>query len=130
MNITEFLEARVAEDEALARAALVGMHGEHKDAWDYGGYVLGAERDSTPKQDEFITTWWPQRVLAECATKRVIVVEHELAERSNGIRTSVGCVLCNYDRDYGWEEDGPCKTLRAIASAYSGHPDYQQEWAQ
>lgn len=108
MNITEFLEARIADDEA--------------GAWE----VHRADCDTIASFP--CNCPIPTRIAAECAAKRVITAEHELAERSNGIRTSLGCVLCNYDRDYGWEEVGPCKTLRAIASIYTGQPDYQQEW--
>lgn len=74
LSITEFLEARIAEDEAAAEAASVSMHGErHESQLHYGSYVLSSERDSTAEQDEFILNWWPARVLAECAAKRAIV---------------------------------------------------------
>ncbi len=76
MTITEFLEARIAEDEAQAHAASVSMHGDkHDDQVDWGNYVLGGERDSTEAQDEFIVNWWPDRVLAECFSKRAIIKE-------------------------------------------------------
>jgi len=108
-TITEFLEARIAEDEAQAYNVLVfrmipgtGMPGNQA---------------------------IPDRVLAECAAKRAILAEHEMAIRSDGIRRQEGCVMCNYNRDYGWEETGPCKTLRALAAVYASHPDYRQEWA-
>lgn len=117
MNITEFLEARIAEDEALARAALSGMYGEHHDAWDYAGYVLGADRDSTPKQDEFITVWWPKRVLAECAAKRDLI---EGWEDPNGAGVWEG-----YDAGSAIATD---RAARALAAIYKDHPDYQQEW--
>jgi hypothetical protein len=104
VNITEFLEARIAEDEKLAEAALSGMHGEHHDAWDYAGYVLGTDRDSTPKQDEFVTAWWPQRALAECAAKRE--------------------VLALDDGDYM-----AVAVIKALAAVYKDHPDYQKEWS-
>lgn len=98
-DIVEFLEARIAEDEALARTASVGMHGEHEDAWGWGDYVLGAERDSTPKQDEFITVWWPKRVLAECAAKRAIIPHLQ---------------------DF--------TALEALAYVYKDHPGYDKNW--
>ena len=49
MNITEFLEARIAEDEAEAQVA--------KAEFTHGGYGC----------------YGPARVLAECAAKRAIV---------------------------------------------------------
>lgn len=92
-TITEFLEARIAEDELAA-------------------YDLMGEREG-------------DRTLAECAAKRAIIEEHYWRS-AEGAR---GCGLCNYSRDYGWEETGPCKTVRALAAIYKDHPDYQQEWA-
>ena len=130
MNITEFLEARIADDEELANAALVGMHGKHETAWDYAGYILSSERDSTPKQDEFLTTWWPARVLAECAAKRAIVAEHGRDDDSSADYCETCAVWWKCELGEGpppvaW----PCPTLRALAAVYADHPDYQQEWA-
>jgi hypothetical protein len=115
VNISDFLEARIAEDEALARAALSGIYGEHHDAWDYAGYVLGADRDSTPKQDEFVTAWWPQRALAECAAKWVLVEDWKR-------------VTLEHRRAY--LVDPPlAPVVTAFAAVYKDHPDYQREWA-
>lgn len=115
MNITEFLDARITEDEELANAALNGRHGKHETDWDYGGYVLGAERDATPKQDEFITTWWPARVLAECAAKRKIITEHSPVDPCDAHDAEFKTVTCD--------------TIRTLAAVYKDHPDYQEEWA-
>jgi len=123
MNITEFLEARIGEDEDLARTALVGMHGEHREASHYGDYVLGAERDSTPKQDEFITTWWPKRVLAECAAKRAIIEQHKSYVKEAAASVGIAFVGARG----GQEVTGDA--IRVLAAVYAAHPDYQQEWA-
>ena len=123
MTIREFLEARIAEDEELARAASVGMHGKHEDAWDWGGYVLGADRDSTPKQDEFITAWWPARILAECAAKRAIIAAHAHHVDMGGKE---------YGPGFRFVSDGMVQGLMVaiedLAAVYKDHPDYQQEW--
>ena len=43
MTIIEFLEARIAEDEAQAEKASVSMHGQkHVDQWDYSSYILSS----------------------------------------------------------------------------------------
>ena len=127
-TITDFLLARTAEDEALAQAAEISMHGErHTERWDYTSYVLGAERDSTEAQDMFIREFWPARVLAECAAKRAIILEHseldpcEMDPRFTISRRS-GALS-------GANRPMPCTTIRALASAYSDHPDYQLRWA-
>ena len=110
--ITEFLEARIAEDEALAEAASVSMHGQrHTESWDYSSYVLGCERDATEAQDKFITEWWPSRVLAECAAKRAIIemVRPYLVYQSTS--------------------DTSREFLQVLAAVYKDHPDYDQGWA-
>lgn len=133
MTITEFLEVRITEDEALAEAAAISTHGErHTKRWDYTSYVLAADRDSTAAQDEFITEFWPARVLAECAAKRAISEAHTVItvwpEGTGGSKYYTGskqvCASCDE------RTETPCPTARALAAVYSDHPDYQQEWAQ
>ena len=120
MNITEFLEARIAEDETEAGAASVSMHGKiHEDRGDWSMYVLGAERDSTNAQDDFIVKWWPYRVLAECAAKRKII---EQWVDPDSISLTMGDVDAGHTM-------GIDSAVRALAAVYADHPDYQQEWA-
>lgn len=126
VNITDFLEARIAEDEASAEKAIVSMHGERHDTpYSYGDYVLGSERDSTVEQDEFILRWWPARVLAECAAKRVIIKDH--LEFVYAIESLSAALPGNLNQ----EPDAPWRTApyRNLAAVYSDHPDYQQDWA-
>ena len=105
-NITEFLEARIAEDEAEANAAIANYA---PDEWDNptnaGNYY--------PADIAFWERQTPTRVLAECAAKRAIIEAH----------TEAGpvCMPC--------EHEWPCATIRAVASVYSDRPDYRQEWA-
>lgn len=119
MSIKEFLLARIAEDEALAGAAAISMHGErHTERWDYSSYVLGAERDSTEAQDMFIREFWPARVLAECAAKRAIIADRERIDRNaSDTEWAMGYSDANYS------------ALHALAAVYSDHPDYRSEWA-
>lgn len=118
MNITQFLKARIAEDEETAAALLRDLTGQIED--EYAGVVdekgpmtparlLSAQmwahydgqskRHSFAKGQQIAALANPARVLAECAAKRAI------------IRYS------------------PDETLRHLASVYKDHPDYQQEWA-
>ena len=123
MTITEFLLARIAEDEAVARAAIAPdqMHpyGDRSipaikpDGWgalvdNYLGGPMGAH----------CARHTPTRVLAECAAKRAIVTAHE----ADGF----DCRECG-DR-YG-QSPYPCMTLLHLAAVYAGHPDYLPEWA-
>ena len=86
MNITEFLEARIKEDDV--KATLRTVHAEDC-GWipDEAGYSYPCDCGI------------PERMKAECAAKRAIIVY------------------------------SPPKTLQHLAAVYKGHPDYQQEWA-
>ena len=99
MTITEFLEARVAEDEKNA-----------------GTYVeVLPEGDMAPLF---------RRVLAECAAKRAIIGLHG-ADPANDKPV---CLSCGDWWD-GSPEPFPCPTLKALAAVYSSHEDYDSGWA-
>lgn len=114
MTLTEFLLARIAEDEVAARQARdriyptmwsedVGkMHGQH--------VVAHVERHA------------PDRVLAECETKRRIVADLRQIEDSLQGTDLVPWYEANADWAAG-------RTLRHLAAVYADHPDYQQEWS-
>ena len=87
MSITEFLEARLTEDEQDAKDRRLG---------DYFS-------------DDPIT----DRMFKECAAKRAILDEHELAGE--------WCVTC--------EREHPCPTLKIVAGVYSDHSDYNSQWS-
>lgn len=100
MTITEFLLARIAEDEAAA------------DRVEFRPY-LG---EGAP---ELLTA----RVLAECEAKRQII---ELHQRCN-VHDHPGdeCDACQRCGDGSiW----PCDTLLAVASVYADHPDFDPAW--
>lgn len=105
MNITEFLLARIAEDEAVAfRARGTG--------YDLGCRLAVGEWEGNDSGVEIA----PVRVLAECAAKRRIVEMH---------REGPGGDYCSQcDREPVW----PCVTLRALASVHADHRDYDPEW--
>lgn len=114
MTIVEFIEARLAEDEAAARLRAPTV---------FVGTSMTDMRVSEPES----------RALREVEAKRAILDAHPTAdglspyERSCGIGMSFGCGTCHQDDGiicgYGW-----CPTLRALASVWSDHPDYRQEW--
>lgn len=123
MTITEFLLARIAEDEAAA------------------GLDNTAIRASVGPRS---------RGRAECAAKRAILADHAPSDESyqRMLHDDVGdffiqppmpaCRQCTNSRQ-GWrittEWDAeprivaPCDTIRALASVYADHPDYNPEWA-
>ena len=119
MKLTEFLLARIAEDEALAQVATPGQW-DRDSGWsitapppeDWSGPYVVVETKQR-NDAEFIASHNPARVLAECEAKRRIVELHpEMLEWCQG---------CAY-------EAYPCRTLRALALPYSDHPDYLPEW--
>lgn len=97
-TLPNFLLARIAEDEAVARA-----------------------RGQTSSEGVRGRPWvkpTPARVLAECAAKRRIVEHHTAtpARRHPGY----DCKWCGMT----W----PCFDLRNLAPPYADHPDCRPEW--
>lgn len=122
-TITEFLLARIAEDEEAARLATQGTpsgdgYGPWRESYDDGPTVTvfdyPADRTIVRVEDssdqEHIIRWHPARVLAECEAKRRIV--YYLRADSKGpaplVRTDA--------------------ILRDLALPYAAHPDYLDGW--
>ena len=120
MTITDFLLARIAEDEAVARdcAASVGEHARLEwiiyEKREIDGEVVEVRRTLTPYD--------PARVLAECEAKRRIVDEY--VARDEDVDLMLGP---NVLRQREWS--GLRLAVRVLAAVYADHPDYQQEWA-
>ena len=136
LTLTDFLLARIAEDEADAKAASPG-------GWQYPGiesvaggtlydesrrivdvvYEQPKDHDGTivrhllvPEADangRHIARHDPARVLAECEAKRAVVGLHP-----EMLGWCQGCAHESY----------PCRTLLALALPYADHPDYREEW--
>jgi hypothetical protein len=144
VTITEFLLARITEDEADASGA-IGSH------WDGSAYrqVRTASGDTPhyykiasgqtqlehwePKERlnpgttfQHIARHDPARVLAECAAKRAIIEQHR---ESRFFARHQGCVVCRTGSGPLLPVEYPCPTVRALAAVHKDHPDYQQEWA-
>lgn len=130
MTLVEFLLARIAEDEKLAREALeenpeptawvaerrydgtwaMDLHSTHPDADSHG---VGEDVLVPREMAKHIVGWKPARVLAECEAKRRIVERYENTTFDHWAEP---------DREYEhW-------ILPLLAVPYADHPDYQQEW--
>jgi Family of unknown function (DUF6221) len=114
MTLTDFLLARIAEDEADARDAY--YDGQRWIPEEEA--VVAADRDLDPimfldrKRDAYhAANWSPARVLAECEAKRKIV-----------LRATYYASVAPVDPDE-WHF-----TLRDLAAIYADHPDYREEW--
>lgn len=135
MTLTEFLEARIAEDVASAVAATLGpwrYDPSKVNAVDRGEAVFAGEGGASavtvastgPADDQqsmsdaaHITRFNPARILAECEAKRKIVADRDRIDRSaDGDEWSMGYSDANYG------------AMHALAVIYADHPDYQPEW--
>lgn len=105
--LVDFLLARIAEDEAVARAVL----NEHE-MYDWDAYMSGAGWYHSSAR-VFAQRNDPARVLAECKAKRQIVASFADAARRH---------QCDVDELFFGE------TLHALALPHADHPDYREEW--
>jgi hypothetical protein len=139
-TLTEFLLARIAEDETAARIVdstrwvtgfvRAGRPGKWRGieahavvdedtpniagVVDEAGEVARSESASTVAH---IARHDPARVLAECEAKRRIMAAHTpVDDEPDG-----WCNNCDGD---GW----PCTTMAALALPYADHEAYREEW--
>lgn len=116
MTLTDFLLARIAEDEAVARAAShQKVAGPFHGKWQADSALLMANGALERIDREHIARHDPARILGECEAKR--------------------CIADNPPERY---EDGEAReddaygewfwTCRVLASVYASHPDYDEGW--
>lgn len=120
MTLTEFLLARIAEDESAARAAIP------EGAYPHFGETAAEECVEMAKSEgcaaegyRHLRRWLPDRVLADCEAKRKVVELHSENDTTPS-RYELECWNCR--------EDYPCTTLRLLAPVYASHPDYREAW--
>jgi hypothetical protein len=154
MTLTDFLLARIAEDEADARLAtghryITGQREKRSGVWVHDGSIAYADSPSEDVVDWVYDEAWahiarhdPARVLAECEAKRRIVEMHSKtatswlnADGKLAYPDRAGvlyCELCSFHEQYegfnDYEEPWPCPTLRILALPYADHPDFKPEW--
>ena len=112
MTETEFLKARISEDERTAGAA--------SDAnlwrWSQQGRMV---IDDAGHMQRFT----PARMLAECAAKREVIATYEgavrEAERLSG--SSLSSLL-------RWTVSGLRDAVHILATVYRDHPDWDPDW--
>jgi hypothetical protein len=137
-GLTEFLMARIAEDEAAASA----VKDLGADVWDVQVVHQSLSLDPvvTRSTDDERTTlaqrFDPARVLAECDAMRLIVAIHSAYEPggdpvySPDRLESDWCVGCCYNsqQERITEHIDDCPILRVLALPFAGHPDFRDEW--
>jgi hypothetical protein len=131
-GLSEFLLARIAEDESVARSA-PDRDPRYADssvaylAWDVANEPTGEVALSKT------------RVLAECEAKRHIVELHghgdaECWEMHRGVygpgwpEGSYAVEGESWAHPASEYREGPCDTLKMLALPYADHPDYLEEW--
>jgi len=102
MTLLEFLEARIAEDEAVRRAVI-----GHRGAAD--GLDIEVQR--------FNAWFGPARLRVECEAKRRIVAAFEYREA----RADESPITAAH-------ATGLLLAIRNLAAVYLDHPDYLPEW--
>jgi hypothetical protein len=120
MTIVEFLEARLAEDELTADAAVEGdadwyVLYTYRDIRDADGQyvVLADSRFPTVGQAAHIARHSPARVLRQCEAARAIIADFL---RLDALGDLPG-------------RSATEASLRQLASAYSDHIDFDPAWA-
>lgn len=147
MTLLEFLEARLAEDEAAACAATPGpwepregavYAPDHRPKGYSGGSAVsrGSFTEGVldhPVNAVHMARWDPARVLAEVELKRALIRFHAPNEvdgptmRINGkdqVVPDTNCTSCSDRNPPTW----PCATIKLLALPYADHRDYQPEW--
>ncbi|WP_280244529.1 DUF6221 family protein [Nocardia abscessus] len=126
MRIEEFIEARLAEDEQIARESDTG-DGE----WFYDDRFDRVETSDenlyTLHHSEHIARHDPARVLRQTAALRDLY-ERALPERECRGHPGPWMHCGDYGPGYCGMPD-EADALRVIAAIWSNHPDYQPEWA-
>lgn len=137
MTLTDFLLARITEDEAVAREV---TYAKDLDALPVGSVVLDlAERDApvvackAARGDWVVmgdapeTRWWSQQMIRGASGQPLTVVHRpdrdtlpSLAE-CEAKRVAVDWYLNDDDTVMG-------PTVRALAAVYADHPDFREEW--
>lgn len=126
MTLTEFLLARIAEDEAKARAAAAKYAEDGSaPAWSRRHWERRLHAGPTAT---FVMAHSPARVLAECEAKRGIVEECQMLIESFGdwdATPGAPIIWLGVGRRERSQAHG---RLRALASVYADHPDCHDEW--
>jgi uncharacterized protein DUF6221 len=121
MELTEFIAARLDEDEAW---------------WKW--YIGQAEWEGPQLLAQQTDTDWPQRMLREVAAKRTIMALHysvvSKCEQARYDSYTGAPIPDEYDGHCeicGWFDpsQGGCLTVRHVGAIWRDHPDYDPAWA-
>ena len=126
-DLVTFLEARLGEDEKVARAAEAEPFPDK--GFQRGTHIVYGLQSTGLGLDYqgFALVWDPARVLAEIAAKRAIIDAHPNVNDGD-------CGTC-VRAGWGYPTHGgstiehwPCPTLRLLAAPFADHPDFDESW--
>jgi hypothetical protein len=122
MTLTEFLLARIAEDEAKAQECLPFVsEGRFIDItltrWD---------NETDESWTKHVRPYDPRVSLRECEAKRRIVERHTPQWTLGG--TAQSCFTCRAKDNSGGWHPAPCPTLLDLVAIYADHPDFDPAW--
>lgn len=129
-TLAEFLLARIAEQEAVARAVPVGEINVPPAHWSVSGHppdagkvLMGTAVDfalPSPEVAAHVARHDPAHVLAQCEAHRRII---------DAYRASTQLPEQGHHNLIGGAIQGTYETvLRELAAAYDKHPDYDRSW--
>ena len=107
MTLTEFLLARISEDEEWAMTSSSTSTPGSFTRDNYGALLIQ-----------------PTRVMAECEAKRAILAAHEAHEERVRFALAMGLSPDHADQ----RRNATREILRLLALPYADHPDYLPEW--
>jgi hypothetical protein len=138
ITLSEFLMARIAEDEAVANA--VKDIGSHSWSVSVVPKPLGFDAQTTATTDKARTAlarhFDPARILAECDATRLIMAIHcayvpigDPTYSPDWLSTD-WCVGCRYNsyEEIVTKHIDDCPILRALALPFASHADFRDEW--
>lgn len=119
VDLADFLLARIAEDEAVARAATQGPWVPEDQGWETASgkpFIRAPYHDLVISDEDrqHVTAWRPERVLAECVAKRVVISLCQTPDPHTAEEAGDGCT--------------ECAVLYTMAAVYRDHPDYSESW--
>ena len=127
-DLVAFLNARLHEDEAAARAAAPGQWRSHQ-AGGWRAVLLGKGLGPDAADVEHIARHDPARVLREVAAKRAILEFY--LEPPDGLPAGNAEVISGAEDGSG-RAPRPLTVIEAIvldlAGVWSDHPDYDPAW--
>jgi hypothetical protein len=119
MTLMEFLEARLAEDELTANAAIEGAADWHalyayRDVKDNDGHyvVLADSRYPTVGQAAHIARHSPARILRQCEAARAVIAEFLRHDALGDVSGRSAAEVA----------------LKQLVSVYCEHADFDQSW--